>query len=728
MTPEENQARHAVAKLLGVLVALRTAWRAARTGAPPPPARNPTTPMSAADVPANRRAETLVAAAASGRLFGFGFTAVYISRRQHPAARARDGRRAGPARRGRDRRRQARRAAGDSVEQRDVLLDEEPTEEVVWDDRVGRRGDLPPGAADRRRRGWPAPAWSPPPPRRSPRSGPKLTASTNAVAARRAPGRRTGPALPGRRDPDRRVLHGAARARRSRAARRRAARRQAAARLIHLPPARRDWAPEGILAYSKICPHAGVRDLAVPLSDLRADERGAGVHLPLPLLDVLSRRGRAADLRPGRPLAAPAAADDRRRRLPARGRAVPRGHRTVVVERPPAGVVNLVDRYAAPAPSARCARASSASARPRGSSGRCATCSPTTGRSCSGRSRSTRSSCSSSPGSTWRCSTPRATRRSSTTAPTRCSTAQQMSEAYRSVLDLSFNVPAGLLFRQTHHWAADVFIAAIVLHLMRIFFTGAYRKPRDLNYYIGLTMLMLAILEGFAGYSLVDDLLSGMGLAIAYCGGDVDPAHRRAARLPDLGRPVPRLEQLPSAPGDRPRVPDPGGARGADHHPPGDDHAPAPLPVPRARPARAQRRRHADVARLRAAFDRPAVRRRRRAVPARRPGPDQPDLAVGALSHLPLRERRAAGLVHRLADRRAATDAELRARDRRPHDHPQPVLGRRALPARRVRGHVRVALRSSAGSPATTAATICSTAPATGRSAPRSAPRSSAGW
>ena len=91
-----------------------------------------------------------------------------------------------------------------------------------------------------------------------------------------------------------------------------------------------------------------------------------------------------------------------------------------------------------------------------------------------------------------------------------------MSEAYRSVLDLSTSVPAGLLFRQVHHWAADVFIAAIVLHLMRIFFTGAYRKPRDLNYFIGLTMLMLAILEGFAGYSLVDDLLSGMGLAIAY--------------------------------------------------------------------------------------------------------------------------------------------------------------------------------------------------------------------
>jgi quinol---cytochrome-c reductase cytochrome b subunit len=93
---------------------------------------------------------------------------------------------------------------------------------------------------------------------------------------------------------------------------------------------------------------------------------------------------------------------------------------------------------------------------------------------------------------------------------------EQMSEAYSSVLHISFSVPAGLLVRQTHHWAADVFIAAIVLHLMRVFFTGAYRKPRDLNWMIGLTMLMLGILEGFAGYSLVDDLLSGMGLAIAY--------------------------------------------------------------------------------------------------------------------------------------------------------------------------------------------------------------------
>jgi ubiquinol-cytochrome c reductase cytochrome b subunit len=93
---------------------------------------------------------------------------------------------------------------------------------------------------------------------------------------------------------------------------------------------------------------------------------------------------------------------------------------------------------------------------------------------------------------------------------------QEMTHAYRSVLDISTSVKAGLLIRQTHHWAANVFVAAIVLHLLRIFFTGAYRKPRELTYWVGVTMLLLALLEGYLGYSLADDLLSGMGLAIGY--------------------------------------------------------------------------------------------------------------------------------------------------------------------------------------------------------------------
>jgi quinol---cytochrome-c reductase cytochrome b subunit len=91
-----------------------------------------------------------------------------------------------------------------------------------------------------------------------------------------------------------------------------------------------------------------------------------------------------------------------------------------------------------------------------------------------------------------------------------------MSRAYASVVHLSLDVRAGLLIRQTHHWAADVFVAAIVLHLLRVLFTGAFRKPRDLTYALGVTMLVLALLEGYLGYSMVDDLLSGMGLAIGY--------------------------------------------------------------------------------------------------------------------------------------------------------------------------------------------------------------------
>ncbi len=69
--------------------------------------------------------------------------------------------------------------------------------------------------------------------------------------------------------------------------------------------------------------------------------------------------------------------------------------------------------------------------------------------------------------------------------------------------------------RQTHHWAALVFIAAIGLHMLRIFFTGAFRRPRELNWAIGVTLFMLSLAEGFAGYSLPDDLLSGTGLRIA---------------------------------------------------------------------------------------------------------------------------------------------------------------------------------------------------------------------
>jgi len=93
---------------------------------------------------------------------------------------------------------------------------------------------------------------------------------------------------------------------------------------------------------------------------------------------------------------------------------------------------------------------------------------------------------------------------------------QRVSEAYQSTVNISFGVRGGLLIRQMHHWAADIFTGSIIVHMARIFFTGAFRKPRELNWTIGLVMLILAIFEGFIGYSLPDDLISGTGLRIGY--------------------------------------------------------------------------------------------------------------------------------------------------------------------------------------------------------------------
>ncbi len=91
----------------------------------------------------------------------------------------------------------------------------------------------------------------------------------------------------------------------------------------------------------------------------------------------------------------------------------------------------------------------------------------------------------------------------------------EMSRAYASSLGLSFDVRGGLLMRQIHHWSANLFLAAMLVHMLRVFFTGAYRRPRETNWLVGLGLLQLGIIEGFAGYSLPDDLLSGTGLRIA---------------------------------------------------------------------------------------------------------------------------------------------------------------------------------------------------------------------
>ena len=91
----------------------------------------------------------------------------------------------------------------------------------------------------------------------------------------------------------------------------------------------------------------------------------------------------------------------------------------------------------------------------------------------------------------------------------------EMSKAYASTLDISFEVRGGLFVRQVHHWAALLFAAAIMVHLARVFFTGAFRRPREANWVIGSLLLILAMFEGFFGYSLPDDLLSGTGIRAA---------------------------------------------------------------------------------------------------------------------------------------------------------------------------------------------------------------------
>ncbi len=94
----------------------------------------------------------------------------------------------------------------------------------------------------------------------------------------------------------------------------------------------------------------------------------------------------------------------------------------------------------------------------------------------------------------------------------------EMTRAYESTLEISFEVRGGLFIRQLHHWAALIFVAAMMVHMMRVFFTGAFRRPREANWVIGALLLILGMFEGFFGYSLPDDLLSGTGVRATLSG------------------------------------------------------------------------------------------------------------------------------------------------------------------------------------------------------------------
>ena len=289
----------------------------------------------------------------------------------------------------------------------------------------------------------------------------------------------------------------------------------------------------------------------------------------------------------------------------------------------------------------------------------------------------------------------------------------RMSAAYESTLHVSFDVRAGLLMRQIHHWAALLFVGSILVHLLRIFFTGAFRKPRELNWMVGLTLFLLALANGFTGYSLPDDLLSGTGLRIAYSvllsipfagpwlaflvfGGEFpsDDIIPRLFVIHILIVPALIVGLLTLHLVD---------ARPAEAH-----------PVRRSRPARRQRRRLQALADVHREDARPVLLRLRGVRGARRPGPDQPGLAVRAVRPVGGERGLAARLVHRLARRRAAAHAAVGGADRRLRD-PEPVLPRRPAARHHVHRALRLAVDRGARSRRTTPSTTSSTGRATGR-------------
>ena len=252
----------------------------------------------------------------------------------------------------------------------------------------------------------------------------------------------------------------------------------------------------------------------------------------------------------------------------------------------------------------------------------------------------------------------------------------EMSVAMESTLDISFDIRGGLLVRQIHHWAALLFVAGIGLHMLRIFFTGAFRKPRELNWVIGFILFILAMGEGFTGYSLPDDLLSGNGLRIIdgmvkgmpvigtwtsflLFGGEF-PGTAIVGRLYTL-----HILLLPAI------------LVGADRAAPDAHGHPQAHAVRRARPHQQQRRRLPDHADLRGEDGRLLLHHLRRDRADRVAVHDQPDLELRPVRPVPRVGRYAARLVHRLRRRRAAPDpAGLGVRLARPHlvvQHPRPA-------------------------------------------------------
>ena len=293
---------------------------------------------------------------------------------------------------------------------------------------------------------------------------------------------------------------------------------------------------------------------------------------------------------------------------------------------------------------------------------RCATCSPTTGRSCSARSRSTPSSCWSRPASTWRCSSSRASPRPSTTAPTRRCDGHED--------ERRLQVGRRPLVRRTRRACSSARPTTgrrtsssrrSSCTCMRVFFTGAFRRPRELTWLIGLGDALhrrCSRATSATRWSTTCSRAWGWRSATASrsrsrCSAATSRWRSGAAPFPGDARvrvaacTSPTCSSCPLVIG------------GADRRAPRARRLAPPHAVP---PRAAQTRATAlvgvaDVPGPGAALARPAVRRRGGALPARRPRADQPDLAVGALRASPGHQRRPARLVPGLADRRAAAGA-----------------------------------------------------------------------
>ena len=313
-----------------------------------------------------------------------------------------------------------------------------------------------------------------------------------------------------------------------------------------LPPAARDWAPKGSWPTRRSAPTRAARSRSTARRSSSRLGRGPALVCPCHYSTFDPARGGTVVFGPaGRPLP----------QLPlgsARGE-LRAGGGFSGPSAPPGGASadmssatrRSASSTSAPAPRRSCAR-------------RCATSSPTTGRSCSGRSRSTRSSSSSLTGIYLDALLRAEPKEDRLPRPLRAAPGAQMSEAYRSAVDISFNVKAGLLIRQTHHWAADVFVVAIVLHLLRVFFTGAFRKPRDLVYYVGVEMLDARAPRGFPRLLAAWTTCSPEWASRSPTPVALRYRRRRRPRSPALGWRVPRGPHFVGAPVHRARASCPG--------------------------------------------------------------------------------------------------------------------------------------------------------------------------